>query len=461
MIRPLEISRKKEMDRLISIIIRTKNEERWITQCLQSVFNQSYKNFEVILVDNESIDKTVEKARLFDIANVVTCKDYLPGKALNMGIREAKGDYIVCLSGHCIPVNDRWLSNLIRNFDESDIAGIYGRQEPMAFTSDADKRDLALVFGLDRKIQLKDSFFHNANSIILKDIWQEIPFDEAVTNIEDRVWAQKVLQKGYKIIYEPEASVYHYHGIHQNGNFERCANVVRILENLHTDYNYKHIDIDKLNIVAVIPVRGEVKYLNEKPLLAYTVERAIKSKYIKKVIVSTDNVELAMLAEKLGAHAPFLRDSSLSRDYVDLAHVLQYSLQKIEELNIFPDIIISLEITFPFRPKELLDDMILQLTENGFDSVVAAKKENKGMWKEKEGKIVQLDEGITPRQFKEPTFIELKGVACVTHPEFLREGNLFGQKIGIYEINNPYSYLEVRSEEDFKMASLLVKEWFR
>ena len=46
---------------LVSIIIRTKNEERWISQCLDAIFKQTYKNFEIILVDNYSNDKTVEK----------------------------------------------------------------------------------------------------------------------------------------------------------------------------------------------------------------------------------------------------------------------------------------------------------------------------------------------------------------------------------------------------------------
>lgn len=447
-------------DKLISIIIRTKNEERWITACLNNVFNQSYRHFEVILVDNESSDKTIEKARQFGISKVINCRDYIPGKALNMGIREAKGDYIVCLSGHCIPVNEHWLGNLLRNFDKPEVAGVYGRQEPMAFTSNADKRDLTLVFGLDRKIQAKDSFFHNANSMVRRDVWRTIPFDEAVTNIEDRVWAKKVLQNGYKVIYEPEASVYHYHGINQDGNIDRCANVVRIMESLHTDYNYKHIDIERLNVVAIIPVKGPVRYLNDKPLLAYTVWRSLESKYIKKTIVSTDNEELARLAKELGAEAPFLRDPSLSREYIDLAQVFKYSLDKIEGLKIFPDLVVSLEITFPFRPSGLLDDMILELAKNGFDSVIAAKRENKAIWKEKEKNIIQIEEGLTPRQFKEPTYIELKGIGCVTHPEFLRQGNLMGQKIGIYELNNSYSSIEVREQNDFEMASPLVKRWF-
>ncbi len=448
------------MKKKISVVIRTKNEERWIAQCLRGIMNQNFKDFEVILVDNNSEDKTVEKAKQSGISKIFNCREYLPGRALNLGIKESEGEYIVCLSGHCIPVNDMWLENLLRNFDDEKVAGVYGRQESMAFTSNLDKRDLSLIFGLDRKVQIKDSFFHNANSMIRSDVWKAIPFDETVTNIEDRVWAKKILQNGYKIIYEPEASVYHYHGIHQDGDLERCANVVRIMESLHTDYSYKHLDIEKLNIVAIVPMRGSGKYSNDRLLLGYTITRALESKYIKKVIVSTDDKDLVGLAKEMGAEAPFIRDPAFSREYVDLSKVLQYSLEKIEELKVFPDLVVSLEVTFPFRPKDLLDNMILQLARGGFDSVIAARSENKAIWKEKGGNISQLDEGLTPRQFKEPTFIELKGVGCVTHPEFVRQGSMLGEKIGIYEVDNPYSHLEVRNDEDFKLASHLMKDFF-
>src|SRR3989304_5738040 len=367
---------------MVSIIVRTKNEERWITSCLTAVFKQHNKDFEVIIVDNESTDKTIEKALQFDIAKIVTCTDYKPGLALNMGIREAKGEYIVCLSGHCIPVNERWLTNLLRNFDDTELAAVYGRQEPLAFTQDADKRDLSIIFGLDRRVQRKDSFFHNANSMIRKSLWEEVPFDETVTNIEDRIWAEKMLQRGYRLVYEPEAGVYHYHGIHHAGDKNRCASVVRILESLKPETkNNIHVEIKNLNIVAIIPVKGKINYLNSKPLISYTIEQALASKFIKQVIISTDNPELAKLASSFGAKAPFLRDESHSKDFVDIEKVLQYSLDKIEEMKNFPDIVVHLEETFPFRQKHLIDNIIEQIVKNGFDSVIATKKEFRSIWK--------------------------------------------------------------------------------
>lgn len=426
---------------------------------MRAVFKQTYKEFEVIIVDNESTDSTLEKAVQFNIAKVATTKDYKPGLALNMGIRESRGKFIVCLSGHCIPVNDKWLYNLLRNFDDGTVAGVYGRQEPMSFSSDFDKRDLSIIFGLDKKVQTKDSFFHNANCMIKRDLWEKASFNENVANIEDRIWAKSMLGLGFKIIYEPEASVFHYHGVHHHHNVERCKNIVRIMESLEENPSDRHLNIENLNIIAIIPIRGSVQYLKEKPLLSYTIERALQSKYIKKTIVSTDNPELALVAESFGAKVPFLRDHSLSEDHVDIERVLQYSLNEIESLRIYPDLLVLLEITFPFRPLNIIDNMIKQLTKNGLDTIVAAKRENKSIWREKEGKIELIEEGLIPRQFKTPSYIGLRGICCVTHPEFLREGKIFGQKIGIYEINNPYSQIEVREEDDFRMAEGLVGFW--
>lgn len=442
---------------LVSVIVRTKNEERWITACLGAVFSQEFTDFEVILVDNVSTDKTVEKARQFPVAKIITCDNFKPGLALNMGIRESTGKYIVCLSGHCIPVNNSWLSSLIRDFDDASVAAVYGRQEALAFTPSSDKRDLAIIFGLDKKVQMKDSFFHNANSMLRRDLWDKTPFDELATNIEDRIWAEKILRQGFKIVYEPEASVYHYHGIHHGGNQQRCAQVVGIMEQLNpTPKDNFHIDIDNLNIVAVIPVKGKINYLHGRPLLEYTLDQVMGSKYVKTVYVSTDNPELAEAAKKLGAKVPFLRGDSLSEDFVDIEKVLQYSLEEIEKESGFLDVVVYLEETFPFRPPNLIDGMIKQLIDNGFDSVIAGKKEFKSIWKVDGGMLARIDEGDIPRKYKDPSFIGIKGLCSVTLPEFLRGGSLLGERIGICEVDGQYAQIEVRDEEDLKMAEKLI-----
>ena len=138
-----------------SIIIRTKNEERWINLCLDSIFKQTYKNFEVIIVDNYSSDQTIKKLKKYKIKKIIKIKKFFPGKALNLGINQSNAEFIVCISAHCIPVNSVWLINLVKTISENTkYAGVYGRQQPMQFTSISDQRDLLISFGLDKKVQV-------------------------------------------------------------------------------------------------------------------------------------------------------------------------------------------------------------------------------------------------------------------------------------------------------------------
>ncbi|SVB59329.1 uncharacterized protein METZ01_LOCUS212183, partial [marine metagenome] len=366
-----------------SIIIRTRNEERWITPCFEALFSQSYQDFEIVVVDNESTDKTLDKIRQFSVEKILTISDYLPGKALNLGIKQSVGNYIVCLSAHCLPVNSEWLETLMKTLDGGEqYAGVYGRQEPMSFTPPADRRDLMLVFGLDRKIQRKDSFFHNANSIIRRTCWEKVHFDQTITNIEDRIWAQEMLNLGYQIIYEPEASVYHYHGIHQNGSVERMRNIVHIIESQPENTIFGKIDPDRLEIVAVIPVRGETQKLGDKHQVYYTIEAARESRYIDRVIVSTDSKKTAEIATRSGAECPFIRPPELSKAHINLQAVQKFSLEQLEQEAYYPDLFVHLEETYPFRQAGLLDGMIQHLLVEGYDSVIAASPETGWIWRE-------------------------------------------------------------------------------
>lgn len=446
---------------LVSIIIRTKNEERWITPCLRGVFSQTYRNIEVIIVDNGSTDRTLMRAQEFPV-KVVHIEDFLPGKAINDGIRASAGETLVCLSGHCIPVNEIWLENLMRDLIDPVVAGVYGRQEPLSYTSDFDKRDLITVFGLDKKIQVKDSFFHNANSAFRRELWERHPFDEQVTNIEDRVWGQQVISAGMKIVYEPEARVYHWHGIHQDLNAERARKVVRILESLHgVAPQGDHLNPAELKTIAVIPVRGKSRPLNHTTLLDYAVRAARAARYITDIVVATDDEETAALARSLGARVPFLRPKELSEDYVDVVAVVRYVLDRIETEEGVPDLVMILEETYPFRSADMLDAMINQLVSKGLDTVIAARKETRGIWLETDGKTRMLAEGFMPRQLKQShAMVGLLGFGCVTHPMFLRQGDLLAGKLGIFEVGRPLSAMEVRDATTLALADKLIDGWW-
>lgn len=220
----------------ITVVIRTKNEGEWLRRCLHAVSQQRGCDFDVVVVDNESADDTTDIVKEFGY-RVLTIRDaeFTFGRALNRGIEAAAGELVAMLSGHCIPVNDRWLSRLAAAFTSPSIVGVYGRQEPLPDSSAFDKRDLWTTFGLDRREHVRDWFFHNANSMIRKSTWELVPFNETIAGVEDRDWAKRIQALGYRIAYEPRAAVFHHHGIHQGRDEARATRVARVIELIRND----------------------------------------------------------------------------------------------------------------------------------------------------------------------------------------------------------------------------------
>ena len=259
------------MNEKASIIIRTHNEEDWIGHCLDAVRNQTYKNIEIIIVDNKSTDNTLKIAKTFFVDKYVNLKKYLPGKSLNRGIEVAIGKYLVFLSSHCVPRNSLWLEKLLKNFDNKEIVGVYGRQVPTSFSKPNDVRDLYITFGLDRRVQTKDYFFHNANSAIRKTTWEKYPFDEKLTNIEDRAWAKKVTENGHKLVYDPDAEVYHSHGIHHDQKLERANSTIKVLKSIEKfkdrDFLPSTMRPDNIKVSLFMPINKELFNSNEENIL--------------------------------------------------------------------------------------------------------------------------------------------------------------------------------------------------
>jgi rhamnosyltransferase len=428
---------KKKFE-LVSIIIRTKNEEKWIGHCLETIYNQKVDaDFEIILVDNESTDNTVKIAKRYSVDKIIYIKNFLPGKALNDGIRVSNGKYIVCLSAHCIPEKESWLQKMLCNFKKhKNIAGVYGRQLPLTYTDPVDKRDLLIVFGLDKKIQEKDYFFHNANSIIPRSIWERFPFDENVTNIEDRVWGKQVIQGGLNIIYEPEASVYHHHGLHQGNKNDRLKGVVTILEKISS----KEINgipntmmPNNINVAAFIPIIGKISEKNNQfDNLHKVIDQLKKSRFIKSIYYLADYKFLKKESSIKWLNRKIIKNA----DDLSLNELMCNSLQLIEDNGDSPDRIVYINPDYVNRPNTIFDTLISDAQHKGFDTLFPGLVDYGHYWYQKEGDYKQTDPSLKPRTEREPIYKALYGVGCVISPWVLRGGKMIGGKVGILEIDN-------------------------
>ena len=143
--------------------------------------------------------------------------------------------------------------------------------------------------------------------------------------------------------------------------------------------------------------------------------------------------------------------------YVGLDAVLKDFILSLENSGVYPDLVVILEETFPFRKKGLVDEMIDHILINGLDTLVAAQSESGSLWQENENSTyTRIDSGDAPRAFKEKSFIGLKGLCCISHPELIRKESIFNSNVGLFEVNTPLASFEVRSNIDRQIASKLL-----
>lgn len=198
----------------VSVVIRTLNEARHLGALLEGVKNQIYPGgqIEVVVVDSGSTDGTIEIAEKHG-ANLVHIakEDFSFGRSLNVGCAAANGEALLFVSGHCIPVSHDWIEHLIRPLGRDEIVYSYGRQVGNERSRFSEKQIFAKYFPEASRIPQEGFFTNNANSALLKRVWDNHPFDEHLTGLEDMHLAKRLVHQGYRCAYVAEAPVFHLH----------------------------------------------------------------------------------------------------------------------------------------------------------------------------------------------------------------------------------------------------------
>ncbi|EKO3496527.1 glycosyltransferase [Vibrio fluvialis] len=198
---------------LVSIVIRTLNEQRYLVELLESIKNQDRSKFriETVIIDSGSTDKTLEIAEQYGCRIThIKKEEFTFGKSLNDGCDFSNGDYLVFISGHCIPVDDQWIANLVTPLVEK-CSYTYGRQLGRDTTKFSERQLFEKYFPNESRIPQVGFFCNNANAAIRRDAWLAHRFNEELTGCEDMYLAKLLVDTGKKIGYVSEAPVYHIH----------------------------------------------------------------------------------------------------------------------------------------------------------------------------------------------------------------------------------------------------------
>ncbi len=221
---------------------------------------------------------------------------------------------------------------------------------------------------------------------------------------------------------------------------------------------------DSLRIVAVVPARGgydEVPYLNIKklgplPLIAHTLHQAAKSRYIDRVIVSTDDDQVAAVAKEHGAEAPFRRPAELAGPIPHLKPVVAHAVEFLEKSGGEKiDIVVSLQATSPFRNAEQIDAAIDKLVEEDLDSVISLREDKELTWRVVDGDLTPLFGEAGRREDQEPLYRE-DGAIRAMRRAVLDMPERLGSKVG-YVLMDKGSSLTVHDIYDFWLAEKLVR----
>lgn len=196
----------------VSAVIRALNEGKHIGRLLKGLEQQTVRLHEVILVDSGSTDETVAIAEAAGCTIVHIAKnEFSFGRALNRGCAAATGDILLFASAHVYPVYNTYVEHIVSAFERDGVAIAYGRQVGDERTKFSESRVMLKWFPNQNIWDQGHPFSNNANAAVLKSVWQQTPYDETLTGLEDLDFAKKALDKGYKIAYVADAPVVHVH----------------------------------------------------------------------------------------------------------------------------------------------------------------------------------------------------------------------------------------------------------
>ncbi|WP_164999296.1 acylneuraminate cytidylyltransferase family protein [Methanohalophilus profundi] len=222
-----------------------------------------------------------------------------------------------------------------------------------------------------------------------------------------------------------------------------------------------------IKAVAIIPARGgskgiprkNIKELCGKPLIGHIIETALEVDELDRVIVSTEDAEIADVAKNFGAEIPFIRSEELARDETPTLPVLQHTVEYLEkEENYYPDIIVLLYPTSPLLSNERISEGIKLISKGKFDSVISVVEDKGHYWIENENGYERLYPKILKnRQLTKPLFKE-NGAFYIFKREVLMEQNLLvGNSIGFVVMQDKES-IDIDEPFDFEMCEILLEK---
>ena len=226
------------------------------------------------------------------------------------------------------------------------------------------------------------------------------------------------------------------------------------------------------SILAIIPARKGSKRLvgknmldlKNKPLIAWTIEEALMSKYIDKIIISSDDENIINLSKQYkGINVPFIRPEELSSDRATSLDVVLHALSYYRSNNKFYDYVMLLQPTSPLRKSKDIDNSIEELTEEIKSVVSVCVADHSPLWSNKlpDNKSMKnflSKEILNLRSQDLPTYYRLNGAIYISEVKYLvKEKGFLGDKTKAYIMPIERS-IDIDTKIDLELCKIILNE---
>ena len=225
-----------------------------------------------------------------------------------------------------------------------------------------------------------------------------------------------------------------------------------------------------MKILAIIPARGgskgvpgkNIKILNGKPLIQYTIDAAKEAFVSEPICISTDDIKIKKVVESLGTEVPFLRPDELATDTSGTYEVLLHAVNYYESIGYSPDVVVLLQVTSPFRSSTHIKEA-LDLYDQSCEMVVSVKETKANPYyvlreEDENGYLVPSKEGKFTRRQDCPEVYELNGAIYIINVAALKEKSLSEFKKVKKYIMSDFNSHDIDTSLDWEFAEFLMNK---
>ncbi len=231
-----------------------------------------------------------------------------------------------------------------------------------------------------------------------------------------------------------------------------------------------------MKVLGLIPARGgskrvkrkNLRLLAGKHLIVYTLDAALQTEAIDRLVVSTDDAEIAEVARNHGVDVPFLRPSYLAGDSIPDQPVFRHAVDWLMEHEGFePDIILNLRPTTPFKTPEIITRVVRTMTETGADivrTVTRVEGVNHPYWMYRlsdDGCAMPVIEHVDIKDYYQsqllPPVYRINGVVDAFRTHVVRSGEMLSNSNMTGVVIPAENSIDIDDEFDFKVCELLME----